>query len=479
MAELGRLRFGRASVADVPDPTIVLFVIAAATALVWMLAESATGALTIVAVVFAIALVFYLASSFHAAVITLITSTVTSHYIFPLAGVNVSPEHLVIVLLCIGMPIWLSQNKERPTWNRVDQLLILYIALNFFSSAFFSLKPSQTIKWAGQQTLGMMPYFLLRYLITDRQRFKKAFNIFLTVGVVQAVYAIISFFCNRIFDTEFGVAGGQYGTIPGFYGVQREANILGAYSAACLLVLLVMYFKTRERRFLLYGALNYAALAISLTRAAVGAFIIVLPLMLFYFIRSKDVNRQMLIKTAAALLLTNLALSPFIASLYTERLSTVDVSDPGADSDVAIRVIEIGLAFDDILDHPIFGNGTASFQLHVSYDEIGYTDMTDAGTWISTVEIRILHDTGIVGMTVFLLFLTLMGMRAWKLAIRERIPELLGLLFATLIYCITFQATEATLMAFTWVHLGMIASGLAVYEQESPVHAALPAPQFA
>jgi O-antigen ligase len=477
MADMGRQQIGKPVVGGLPDPTVALFLVAATAALMWTFAESLTGAITLIAVVLGTVLVFVLASSFEAAVITLMTSTVTSHFIFPLAGVNVSPEHLVIILLCLGLPIWLSQHRERPSWNQIDKLLLLYIGLNFFSSAFFSIKASQTVRWAMQQALAMVPYFLLRYLITDRAKFKRAFDIFLAIGVLQAVYAIVSFFSNRIFETEFGVAGGQYGTIPGFYGVQREANILGAYSAACFLILVVMYFKTKQRKFLVGSALTYAALMISLTRAAVGALIIVLPLMLFYFFRTKVLTKQLFIRLASAIVITNLILSPVIASLYTERLSTVEVSDPVADADVQIRVIEIGLAFDDIVDRPIFGNGTASFQLHVSYDEIGYVDM-DAGTWISTIEIRILHDTGIVGFIVFMLFLYFLGLRAWKVAAAEHSPELLGFLFATLIYCITFQATEATMMAFTWVHLGMIASGVAVYESKRIRPAALSAPEL-
>jgi hypothetical protein len=31
----------------------------------------------------------------------------------------------------------------------------------------------------------------------------------------------------------------------------------------------------------------------------------------------------------------------------------------------------------------------------------------------------------------------------------------------------TFQATEATILAFTWVHLGLLASGIVILEKES------------
>jgi hypothetical protein len=37
----------------------------------------------------------------------------------------------------------------------------------------------------------------------------------------------------------------------------------------------------------------------------------------------------------------------------------------------------------------------------------------------------------------------------------------------TIVYAITFQFTEATLLAFTWVHLGLLASGVVILEKEA------------
>jgi len=102
-----------------------------------------------------------------------------------------------------------------------------------------------------QQAVVILPYFMLRFYVTDRRRFKKAFQIFLVLGVLQAAYAVICFFSYTLFHTEFGMAIGQYGQIPGTYGVQREANILGAYSCACFIALLTMYLKAPRFRLLL------------------------------------------------------------------------------------------------------------------------------------------------------------------------------------------------------------------------------------
>ena len=42
-----------------------------------------------------------------------------------------------------------------------------------------------------------------------------------------------------------------------------------------------------------------------------------------------------------------------------------------------------------------------------------------------------------------------------------------------LLYAITFQATEATILAFTWVHLGLLAAAVALFN----LHALCPRPR--
>src|ERR1051326_9149164 len=85
----------------------------------------------------------------------------------------------------IGVIPFLWKKREQPVqWILPDYFVLAYIALNFFSSLFLSVDPSQTGKWAAQQVLAILPYFFLRVLITDRARFRWAFHTLLRVGAI-------------------------------------------------------------------------------------------------------------------------------------------------------------------------------------------------------------------------------------------------------------------------------------------------------
>jgi O-antigen ligase len=81
---------------------------------------------------------------------------------------------------------------------------------------------------------------------------------------------------------------------------------------------------------------------------------------------------------------------------------------------------------------------------------------------------RVLHDTGIVGLVVFGAFLVSMYRRSRKVLKAESNPELVALLASALVYCISFQATEGTLLAFSWVHLGLIGCAISIFFASNP-----------
>ncbi len=459
---------------SIPDLTAVFFLALTASALLWLEGDSPFGALAIVAIVFTPFLIYFLTASSQAAVGVLIVATIASHYVMSVFGLNVSLEHLAVGMLCVALPVWLKRNPQRPTWNIVDGLLVFYILLNFVSSVFMSVDPRQNLKWAVQQAVAILPYFLLRFFVTDRQRFEKVFQVFLVIGVMQAAYAVVCFFSNTLFSTDFGMSIGQYGSIPGTYGVHREANIMGAYSCACFIALLTIYFKSPRRRLLIGAAITWAATAISLSRAAIGAAVIVCLVAARYAAKRKLLTRQLVARVGVTILATTFLIAPALAPSYIHRADELAISDPLEDTNVKVRWYQIALAVEDIIDHPILGNGTASFQLNFSYEDIGFKDV-EQGAWISNMEMRVLHDTGIIGFAVFCLFAGYLLNRSWKAARRESSPELLALVLSALVYGVTFQTTEATLLTFGWVHLGLIGSGLVIYTTEQRSSKALEA----
>jgi O-antigen ligase len=201
-------------------------------------------------------------------------------------------------------------------------------------------------------------------------------------------------------------------------------------------------------------------MAISLSRAAFGATVIVVAVTLFLGYKRGLVNKSRLTSLALAALCASIFIAPLVLQHYTERFSTIEISDPTADPNTMTRAVQTFTAADEILKHPIWGGGTASFQLAFDWRDLG-AEWEEQG-WIGNTEMRVLHDTGIVGLLVFILFGASLAYRAWKALKLESNPELVALLASLLVYCITFQATEGTLMAFSWVHLGLISCAISV-----------------
>ena len=451
---------------SIPDPTSLLF--AAAAALAWVLLSRDPGPagpwlLGAVMVPAAGILIYVFATHIGTAFWALLVTAAMSRFYLEIGGLKARPEHIAIGLLCVAAFFHWKRRSGPVRWIVADYFLLAYVGLNLFSSLTMSIEPGQTLKWAMQQVLVIMAYFLLRILAGEKQRFRRAVRVLVAVGALEGAYAVLCFYSNLLFRTTFGVEIDQYGTFPGTYGTLYEANILGAFSAACLVMALVLYFKERRMRYLLVAGLTYAGTIIALSRAAIIASAVALAVLFFVGKKTQLIDWRGVRAVGLTLLVASLILASAIIPLYVERFSTVEVSDISADADTAVRLVTYVVAIDDIAQHPVLGNGTASFQLLVSNREMGFGEgADDAGAWIGNVEIRVLHDTGAVGLAVFVCFLIYLAVPAWRLLRKEHNAELLALMLAAFIYTMTFQATEGTLLTFSWVHLGLIACAISI-----------------
>lgn len=147
-----------------------------------------------------------------------------------------------------------------------------------------------------------------------------------------------------------------------------------------------------------------------------------------------------------------------IRAVLQERFANL-FSEGLAEETTITRYIVMAAALQDIPAHPLLGSGTASFQL--SFDWAKYVpEWTNIPTWVGNVVVRIVHDTGLIGLVLILGFLVSIW-RQVRQNLRRRTDEtpiLLGLWAGTLLYCISFEATDGSMLAFTWVHLGFLAS---------------------
>src|SRR5262249_8258758 len=203
---------------------------------------------------------------------------------------------------------------------------------------------------------------------------------------------------------------------------------------------------------------------VSLSRAAMIASVIAAAVTAVVLLKAKLLDWRGVRNVAATMVVTTLILMPAIAPLYLERFSTLDASAIPRDPETTLRLVTMAVALEDIKEHPILGNGTSSFQLAVSARELGLESGSDeVNMFIGNFEVRLLHDTGIIGLAAFCAFLATLMVSCWKLLRRSLHAEVLALMLSGLVYCLTFQASEGTLLEFSWVPLGLLACAVAIY----------------
>ncbi|HYL91618.1 MAG TPA: O-antigen ligase family protein [Alphaproteobacteria bacterium] len=446
---------------SIPDPTFLFVLIAAALTLTSLLVED-TIRIVILAVVLlppAAWLLIKLFTSAEAGVILLIVAGAMPRGNLEVGGLNARAEHIAAGVLCLSLPFLIRRQRQGNVWMFPDYALAAYIGLNIFSSIFMSVDPSQTLKWSMQQMLAILPYFFLRVLIPDEAKFSWAIRIFIIVGILVATYGVLAYYSSILFGTTFGMALEQYEDMPATYGTQFEPNLLGAVCGAFAVFMLAMYLQQRRKYFLAGYGIAFVGMVVSLSRGALGASFIGFLALAYFAKRMRLLNRHVISSILIATLCVGLICLP-LAIQFSERLSTLKVTDPTADGNTFFRLVQFVAALDNIVQRPVFGNGTASFQLLFNRADADI-DIGAETPWIANSELRIVHDTGFIGFIVFMVFLCSLIRRSIRLLRTGYYPVVFALLISLMVYSISFQVTEGTILAFTWVHLGLL--GCAVH----------------
>lgn len=384
---------------------------------------------------------------------------------------HLRPEHVVtgVAILAISTQL-LRGLLPSVRLRNFDYFVLAYILVNFVSSAFTSPQPSMTLRWACLNALVVTPYFIARILIRNDRHVWLALMVLLWVGMGEAIYGTVASISNHLWDTTWGIELGQYGEIPGTYGTQYEANLFGSYTASAAIMFLTLFLFDKDARRWRYGlgvGLGLVAAFFSLARSVLLGLPIPILVLLFMAFKKGRFQLRKLLPLAIGASIMLLIISPFVLEYVQTRFSTLGVSDVPTDSSTAGRLVQMAAAVDHVVDHPILGTGTSSFQLLFKLSDLGilinYED-NDVG-WISNSPLRILHDTGIIGLGIFLAFIVTLGRAAYrslKVASSSTRVSIAALTAGLLLYAITFQATEATLLTFTWIHFGLLAAAVSV-----------------
>jgi len=173
-----------------------------------------------------------------------------------------------------------------------------------------------------------------------------------------------------------------------------------------------------------------------------------------------------LVVLAPVLMFSN---TPFLdeAGTYVQqRLTTLNPDTILNDGTVAERLDTYAKALDGIALHPWIGNGTGGFGQRYVYRSI------NEAAWVGNLELHLLYDTGLLGLLAFGGFLAATAWETLRAYRRTRDAWgrglLLGLSAGLLVLLVAYQATEATWLAFTWVHLGLLRAASRVLPAEAP-----------
>jgi O-antigen ligase len=245
---------------------------------------------------------------------------------------------------------------------------------------------------------------------------------------------------------------------------------------------LALFLLSKEPRRFWYGlglTMGLVAAFFSLARSVLLG--LPFPILALFWISAKKGQFQLrrLLPVAIVVGLVLLMLSPFVLEYVSTRFSTIGNANLSADSSTYGRLVQMGAAVEDVKVHPVFGTGTSSFQLLFKMSDVMLVNYEDDDIgWISNSPLRILHDTGVVGLTVFLVFLATLARTTYQslaVATRSTKASIVALSAGLLLYAITFQATEATLLTFTWIHLGLLAAAVAVTSERGRLVESAPA----
>ncbi len=451
---------------------VLLLLVGLATA-VWLASDSPGTGFMVLGAIFLPLIIYWLSRNLNYAVVGMIAAAAVPRFSFEVSGLNAKPEHLVAGILLVVLIIRRKYLYQEFKWTLPDYLVLTYLALNILSSRFMSIAPGQTVKWSLQQALAILPYFLLRAMVNTTQKFERAVQALLVIGAAVASFGVLCYFSHLLFHTSFGVEVNQYGEIPATYGTLYEANLLGSFCGAVFMLMLVFYSQKPTRN-LLFGLLVTAGgMVVSFSRGALGATLVASVVFFFLGRRIGLLRKAVMKKLAVSMATLCLVLAITLFPSYMQRLSSFTPEGLASDNEAQSRIIAIAFAFENIVKHPILGNGTSSFQLFFTYGEAGLGEQ-EAGFWIGNAEIRMAHDTGLVGLIVFMAFIGALVKRSIRRLRQHFNLELLALFLSGLVYCIAFQATEGTLLAFPWIHFGLIACALSLNSESAGLPAAAP-----
>ena len=395
----------------------------------------------------------------------------------PLGSSSVRIDQLTACMLLAPLVAALLIRTRRLRTDSTVWMIAAVLGLNVIASAVNSPAPSYSlVQCVNLATVWVIYLLLINFLDTreDAELFLRrciqAAMVASAIGIVAYLLAIAGF---SIGGAEVSADSVEHLTKAyGAYGAMVEPNIFGSYTAAHLvvsIVLLTLAARTPSpaipvRMLTWLAALSAVGLLLSFTRAAwLGAAV---GVALYLAGGGRALGYRMKLPRLAlpiAVGVTVIALIVFGAGsagtlLRFKVLNLVNFETGTA----ALRLATYAIALQQVLAHPILGWGTFTFAPLVA----GGADFQRfegwRNLWIGDYLLLALHDTGVLGLIAWLglLWTSLAGGVRAARASRDTDPFIAGrsiaLTVAVATLLIPYLATSGFSLGFTWVLIGLL-----------------------
>lgn len=434
----------------------------------------------------------------RAALALLVVAALLNRYVVSVGGLHLKLEHAAIGIGVLVF-IWQSTRRERPAWGLADGLLAAWVVANALGSINAPI-PTLSLKLTLQLAILFVGYVLIQQF--TRRRADLFFGHALLLGGITLV-AAFGVLLHLVYPLglDLGMQINPVTKQPTVFATLYEGNLFGSTVMVGLLwwLVLLLFGGTRFRRVGVIGiTICTVAIEVSLARGAWLAIVAIISLAIVAYFMFR--RRLALKPNIAARTLAMAATSVILLSLFTwaepaalvatawvgtnpltsskdpsdsssDGSSSKDPSDSSSDGSssaiidriislsesaqdqtVTQRIATLKRATHDWTLHPLIGWGPGSYGQK-------YINTSHLPDWLGMLPLRILHDTGLIGVLLFSAFGIVLLRDAVRALARSADSALRIMLVADLVgvvaLFIAYLVTEGIQLYFPWLLLGL------------------------
>ena len=387
-----------------------------------------------------------------------------------LGGFTVRIDQLAACALCIPLVAGVVAGRRTLRADGATWFLAAILAMNVVASAINSPALGYSFAQCANLATAWVIYVVVVNFAESPAEWAALLRGFLLGALVSTVVASLAFFAAT---AGFAVGGADVSAVAaenlvrpfGAYGTMLEPNILGSFSAASLVLAVGLLTLQRgpasvlPRRLAAWTAVSSSvALLLSFTRSAWLGAVVGLVLVWILARRSGSVRARRVIVPLGAVLLVaaGILLMPGAASAFL-RYKITNLVNPESPT-VVLRLLTYTLALQQTALHPIIGWGTFTFAPLVAQGADFAQFAGWKSIWIPNFLLLALHDTGVIGLALWIGLLVSLFRRGWKAArdggADAAVNGALTAALATLL--LPFLATTGFSLGYPWLLAGML-----------------------